>query len=111
MRKIKELEERIRMLENRFQLYDKEITELKDVVGKLTTKVDEQEKFLKETVCPFIAEKLAKDLGDHLKGLGDVLADLIAEEPKKTSKSVKKDTEKIAKNVGKKTNKAKKENK
>lgn len=111
MRKIKELEERIRILENRFQWHDNGITELKDVIGKLTIKVDEQEKFLKEIVCPFIAEKLAEDLSDHFKGLGDVLADLFTEEPKKTAKNVKKTTSRDEKSVGKKTNKAKKENK
>lgn len=106
MRK-KELEEKIKLLEERLYIFSdrfvKSIRENEELIDKLTEKVNMQEKmlkeqevFLKETVCPFIADKLAEDLGDHLKGLGDMLADLFTEEPKKAK-------------VEKKTKKAKKE--
>lgn len=115
MRKITQLEMRVENLEkelihskNVFEHLSKQIGRVEGLIYGLKRRVDEQEKFLKETVCPFIGEKLAEDLGDHLKGLGDIIADLRTEEPKK---SVKKDTEKTAKNVEKKTSKAKKENK
>lgn len=129
MRKIKKLEEKIdeleisvgileTALEHRYTLLNtivkglnKKSDEFIEKVNKQEKMLQEQDEFLKENVCPFIAEKLAEDLSDHLKGLGDVLADLLTEEPKKTAKSVKKGTENTEKNVGKKTNKAKKENK
>ena len=119
MRKITQLEMRVENLEkelihskNVFEHLSKQIGRVEGLIYGLKKRVDEQEKFLKEIVCPFITEKLAEDLGDHLKGLGDILADLSAEGPKKTAKNVKKTTSRDEKSVGKKTTKkTKKENK
>ena len=116
MRKITQLEMRVENLEkelihskNVFEHLSKQIGRVEGLIYGLKKRVDEQEKFLKETVYPFIAEKCVEDLDYHLKGLGDVIADLFTEEPKKR---VKKDTEKTAKNMEKKTTKkTKKENK
>lgn len=110
MIKITQLEMRVENLEkelihskNVFEHLSKQIGRVEGLIYGLKKRVDEQEKFLKEIVCPFIADKLANDLCDLLKGICDRLADLSTEEPKKTAKNVKKTTSRDEKSVGKKT--------
>ena len=113
MRKIKELEARIDRLErleicdskmndNRYDIIIKQLLQL----SAIESKQKEQEEFLKNTVAPFIANAIAKELGGNLTGLIDALADLFAEEPKKKMPKKSKDEKK---KVGRLTQK--KENK
>ena len=108
MRKIKELEARIDRLErtrncdnevcaNRYELNRKWLMDIE-------TKQKEQEKFLKNTVAPFIADALIEELGKGMTGIADALADLFAEEPKK-KENKKTDTKKTSKTKTKKESK------
>ena len=105
MRKIKELEERIDRLEsmrncdnevcaNRYDLNRKWLMDIE-------TKQKEQEEFLVNTVAPFIANSLAKELD---KGLNKVIDALFAEKPKK-KENKKIDTKKTSKTKTKKESK------
>ena len=87
MRKIKELEARIDRLEslrncdnevcaNRYELNRKWLMDIE-------AKQKEQEEFLKNTVVPFAANFLAKELDKGLTTVVNALANLFAEEPKK----------------------------
>lgn len=108
MRKIKELEERIDRLEsirncdnevcaNRYELNRKWLMDIE-------AKQKEQEEFLKNTVAPFIASFLAKELDKGLTTVIDALTDLFAEEPKK-KENKKTDTKKASKTKTKKEGK------
>lgn len=108
MRKIKELEERIDRLEsirncdnevcaNRYDLNRKWLMDIE-------AKQKEQEEFLKNTVAPFIANFLAKELDKGLTTVIDALTDLFAEEPKK-KENKKTDTKKASKTKTKKEGK------
>lgn len=108
MRKIKELETRIDKLErtrncdnevcaNRYELNRKWLMDIE-------SKQKEQEEFLKNTVAPFIANFLAKELDKGLTTVIDALADLFAEEPKK-KENKKTDTKKTSKTKTKKESK------
>jgi hypothetical protein len=84
MRKIKELEARIDRLE-RTRNCDNEVCANRNELNRkwlmdIETKQKEQEEFLKNTVAPFIANSLAKELD---KGLTTVIDALFAEKPKK----------------------------
>lgn len=84
MRKIKELEERIDRLES-IRNCDNEVCATRDELNHkwlmdIEAKQKEQEEFLKNTVAPFIANSLAKELD---KGLTTVIDALFAEKPKK----------------------------
>ena len=105
MRKIKELEERIAILETtiaeikRKELYNQEARRnrhiaILDRITSIEAKQKEQEEFLKNTVVPFIANAFAEKLGKGLTGLAGALADLFAEEPKKKPKKEPKDEKK-----------------
>lgn len=108
MRKIKELEERIDRLEcarkcdnevcaNRYELN-------REWLMDIETKQKEQEEFLKNTVAPFIANSIAKELDKGLTTVVDALADLFAEEPKK-KENKKTDIKKTSKTKTKKESK------
>lgn len=108
MRKIKELEKRIDRLEsirncdnevcaNRYDLNRKWLMDIE-------AKQKEQEEFLKNTVAPFIANFLAKELDKGLTTVIDALTDLFAEEPKK-KENKKTDTKKASKTKTKKEGK------
>ena len=108
MRKIKELEARIDRLErtrncdnevcaNRYELNRKWLMDIE-------AKQKEQEEFLKNTVAPFIANSLAKELDKGLTTVVDALADLFYEEPKK-KENKKADTKKTSKTKTKKESK------
>ena len=108
MRKIKELEARINWLEsmrncdnevcaNRYELNRKWLMDIE-------AKQKEQEEFLKNTVAPFIANSLAKELDKGLTTIIDALADLFTKEPKK-KENKKTDTKKTSKIKTKKENK------
>lgn len=108
MRKIKKLEERIDRLEcarncdnevcsNRYELNRKWLMDIE-------TKQKEQEEFLKNTVAPFIANSIAKELDKGLTTVIDALADLFAEEPKE-KENKKTDTKKTSKTKTKKESK------
>ena len=112
MRKIKELEERIASLETTIveikqkELHNQETRRNRHiaVLDRLTdieAKQKEQEEFLKNTVAPFIAYSIAKELD---KGLTTVIDALFAEEPKK-KENKKTDTKKTSKIKTKKENK------
>lgn len=93
MRKIKELEARIDRLE-RTRNYDNEACadryeRNREWLMDIEEKQKEQEKFLKNTVAPFIADALIEELGKGMAGIADALADSFAEEPKKTKKRAK----------------------
>lgn len=87
MRKIKELENRIDRLE-RLRNCDNEVCANRAErnykwLMDIETKQKEQEEFWKNTVAPFIANSLAKELDKGLTTVIDALADVCAEEPKK----------------------------
>lgn len=108
MRKIKELEERIDKLE-RLERCNMEIKMKNDYLfeeelDNIKAKQKEQEEFLKNTVAPFIANFLAKELDKGLTTVIDALTDLFAEEPKK-KENKKTDTKKTSKTKTKKENK------
>ena len=108
MRKIKELEERIDRLEcarncdneTCADRYERNRKWLMDIEAKQK----EQEEFLKNTVAPFIANSLAKELDKGLTAVIDALADLFAKEPK-GKENKKTDTKKTSKTKTKKENK------
>lgn len=105
MRKIKELEERIDRLES-MRNCDNEVCAKRDELNSkwlmdIETKQKEQEEFLKNTVAPFIANSLAKELD---KGLTTVIDALFAEKPKK-KENKKTDTKKTNKIKTKKESK------
>ena len=104
MRKIKELEARIDRLE-RTRNCDNEVCANRYELNRtwlmdIETKQKEQEEFLKNTVAPFIANSLAKELD---KGLTTVIDALFAEKPKK-KENKKTDTKKTSKTKTKKEN-------
>lgn len=105
MRKIKELEERIDKLERLEKCNEKIRTDndnfLLEKIDNINAKQKEQEEFLKNTVAPFIANSLAKELD---KGLTTVIDALFAEKPKK-KENKKTDTKKTSKTKTKKENK------
>ena len=112
MRKIKELEERIDNLERLARCNDKirisndnflleKIDNIKARQNEIESKQKEQEEFLKNTVAPFIANSLAKELD---KGLTTVIDALFAEKPKK-KENKKTDTKKTSKTKIKKESK------
>lgn len=115
MRKIKELEKRIESLETTIveikqkELHNQEtrrnrhIAVLDRITG-IEAKQKEQEEFLKNTVAPFIANFLAKELDKGLTTVIDALTDLFAEEPKK-KENKKTDTKKASKTKTKKEGK------
>lgn len=108
MRKIKELEERIDRLES-IRNCDNEVCATRDELNRkwlmdIEAKQKEQEEFLKNTVAPFIANFLAKELDKGLTTVIDALTDLFAEEPKK-KENKKTDTKKASKTKTKKENK------
>lgn len=105
MRKIKELEERIDKLE-RLERCNMEIKMKNDdlfeeELDNIKAKQKDQEEFLKNTVAPFIANFLAKELD---KGLTTVIDALFAEKPKK-KENKKADTKKTSKIKTKKESK------
>lgn len=105
MRKIKELEERIDRLES-IRNCDNEVCATRDELNRkwlmdIEAKQKEQEEFLKNTVAPFIANSLAKELD---KGLTTVIDALFAEKPKK-KENKKTDTKKTNKIKTKKESK------
>lgn len=117
MSKIKELEERIAILEttiaeSKRNAHINEETQrnrfatILDRLIVVETEQKEQKEFLENTVVPFIADALVEDLRKGMTGIADTLADLFAEEPKKKQKKEPKDEKK---NVGRP--KQKKENK
>ena len=106
MRKIKELGERIGRLEslrtcdnefcaNRYELNRKWLMDIETKQKEIETKQKEQEEFLKNTVAPFIANFLAKELDKGLTTVIDALADLFAKE-QKGKENKKTDTEKTS---------------
>lgn len=105
MRKIKELEERIDKLERLEKCNEKIRTDndnfLLEKIDNINAKQKEQEEFLKNTVAPFIANSLAKELD---KGLTTVIDALFAEEPNK-KENKKADTKKTSKTKTKKEGK------
>lgn len=108
MRKIKELEERIDRLE-RLERCNMEIKMKNDdlfgeELDNIKAKQKEQEEFLKNTVAPFIANSLAKELDKGLTTVIDALADLFTKEPKK-KENKKADTKKTNKIKTKKESK------
>lgn len=110
MRKIKELELRVVKLEDNNIFTQGFNTETAGRVEKLEKKLAEIDKFLEETILPYIAHQLMKDLSDCLGEVNNGLTNLF--KPEKTSKpttakNVKKTAEKSAKNVGKKATKKK----
>lgn len=105
MRKIKELEERIDRLES-MRNYDNEVCANRYELNRkwlmdIEAKQEEQEEFLKNTVAPFIANSLAKELD---KGLTTVIDALFAEKPKK-KENKKTDIKKTSKTKTKKESK------
>lgn len=105
MRKIKELEERIDRLES-IRNCDNEVCATRDELNRkwlmdIEAKQKEQEEFLKNTVAPFIANSLAKELD---KGLTTVIDALFAEKPKK-KENKKTDIKKTSKTKTKKESK------
>lgn len=105
MRKIKELEERIDRLES-IRNCDNEVCATRDELNRkwlmdIEAKQKEQEEFLKNTVAPFIANSLAKELD---KGLTTVIDALFSEKPKK-KENKKTDTKKTNKIKTKKESK------
>lgn len=117
MRKIKELEERIDKLErlercnveirtNNDNFLLEKIENIKAKQNEIESKQKEQEEFLKNTVAPFIANAIAKELDKGLTTVVDALADVFAEEPKKkvTQKS-KDEKKKVSRPKQKKENK------
>lgn len=105
MRKIKELEARIDRLE-RTRNCDNEVCANRNELNRkwlmdIETKQKEQEEFLKNTVAPFIANSLAKELD---KGLTTVIDALFAEKPKK-KENKKTDAKKTSKIKTKKESK------
>ena len=108
MRKIKELEEKIDKLE-RLERCNEKIRIANDnflleKIDNIKAKQKEQEEFLKNTVAPFIANSLAKELDKGLTTVIDVLTDFFAEEPKE-KESKKTDTKKTSKTKTKKESK------
>ena len=108
MRKIKELEARIDKLE-RLERCNMEIKMKNDdlfseELDNIKAKQKEQEEFLKNTVAPFIANSLAKELDKGLTTVIDALTDLFAEKPKK-KENKKTDTKKTSKTKTKKESK------
>ena len=108
MRKIKELEARIDKLE-RLERCNMEIKMKNDdlfseELDNIKAKQKEQEEFLKNTVAPFIANSLAKELDKGLTTVIDALTDLFAEKPKK-KENKKADTNKTSKIKTKKESK------
>lgn len=108
MRKIKELEARIDRLE-RTRNCDNEVYENRCELNRkwlmdIEAKQKEQEEFLKNTVAPFIANSLAKELDKGLTAVVDALTDLFAEKPKK-KENKKTDTKKTSKMKTKKESK------
>lgn len=108
MRKIKELEGRVDKLE-RLERCNMEIrTNNNNLFGKeldnIKAKQKEQEEFLKNTVAPFIANSLAKELDKGLTTVVDALTALFAEKPKK-KQNKKTDTKKTSKTKTKKESK------
>ena len=108
MRKIKELEERIDKLEIlercNMEIKMKNDYLFEEELDNIKAKQKEQEEFLKNTVAPFIANFLAKELDKGLTTVIDALTDLFAEEPKK-KENKKTDTKKTSKTKTKKENK------
>lgn len=105
MRKIKELEERIDRLES-MRNCDNKVYENRDELNSkwlmdIEAKQKEQEEFLKNTVAPFIANSLAKELD---KGLTAIIDALCAEKPKK-KENKKADAKKTSKVKTKKESK------
>lgn len=105
MKKIKELENRIDRLE-RIRNCDNEVCANRAErnykwLMDIETKQKEQEEFLKNTVAPFIANSLAKELD---KSLTTVIDALFAEKPKK-KENKKTDTKKTSKIKTKKESK------
>lgn len=105
MRKIKELEERIDRLES-IRNCDNEVCATRDELNRkwlmdIEAKQKEQEEFLINTVAPFIANSLAKELD---KGLTTVIDALFAEKPKK-KENKKTDIKKTSKTKTKKESK------
>ena len=108
MRKIKELEERIDKLERLERCNEKIRTDndnfLLEKIDNIKAKQKEQEEFLKNTVAPFIANFLAKELDKGLTTVIDALTALFAEEPKK-KENKKTDAKKTSKIKTKKESK------
>lgn len=117
MRKIKELEKRIAILEttiaeikqNEHINEETQRNRLAIILDRLIvveTEQKEQEEFLKNTVVPFIADTLIEELGKGMTGFADALADLFTEEPKKkTRKEPKDEKKKVGRPKQKKENK------